>query len=129
MITKPTIYTEEYVLKEVRLLLDTLLKDKTIFFKGQLFEYKPYSRFRFSEWVKKYGSVKEIMHTVKRIDEILETRAIVGTAKGELRDAPMIFHLKHNYKWKDTQTIEQDMSGGLKIVYHKEGQDTVSDSK
>lgn len=129
MITKPEIYTPEFILSEVSGMLQKLKDDKDLIFKGQLFEDKNYSRQRFSEWLKestnpdpeRTPAVKalwdEISDTIGKIDEILENRAVVGGLTNKFNAQMTKFHLINNYDWKDKQGIE-----------HSGAVDTSSDS-
>lgn len=101
MITKPTIYTQEYVLTLVTKLLQELKDNKDIVYLWELLEDKEYPRQCFSEWAEKFEDDKEISDTIKKIKEILETRAIVWAMKNNLNATSTIFHLKNNYKWVD----------------------------
>lgn len=106
MITKPTKYTERFVLREVRSILTEIKNKPEIFFLGQIFEEKVYSMQRFSEWREKFTDNEEISETIKKIKELLETRVVVGAMKRELHPTLSIFHLKNNYKWIDKQDSE-----------------------
>jgi len=103
---KATKHTQEFVIKELTLLLKTLKKDKDIIYLGELFEDKDYTRFRYSEWTKKYSKNETIVRLSHTIKEILETRAITGAMKNKLNASTTIFHLKNNYKWVDKQEID-----------------------
>ena len=107
MITKPTTYTEEFVLQEVREILATILSDSGIFYLWQVFESRPYSQQRYSEWKRDYKGNQEISEAMERIWEILETRVVVGAMKRELHTTITVFHLKNNYKWSDKVEIDQ----------------------
>ena len=106
MKTNTKIYTEEFVLKELSLLLKTLKENKDIVYLWELFEDKNYTRFRFSEWVKEYKDSDEIQRISHTIKEILETRAIWWAMRNNLNPTATIFHLKNNYNWVDKQTTE-----------------------
>lgn len=107
MITKPTTYTEEFVLREVREILNTIQNDLSIFYLWQVFEKRDYSQQRYSEWRKDYKGNQEISEAMVRIWEILETRVVVGAMKRELHPTITVFHLKNNYKWSDKMEIDQ----------------------
>ena len=105
METKPTKYTEEFVLNELGNLLKEVQNNKEFFYLWQLFNDKSYSRYRYSEWIKKYSDneeIKEISHTIK---EILETRAIVWWMQFKLQPSLVKFHLQNNFNWKDKQEV------------------------
>jgi len=115
MKTNDTKYTEEFVLEELSLLLNTLREDKTIVFLWELFEDKNYTRNRFWEWIKKYSSNEEIVRISGTLKEILETRAITGAMKNKLNNTSVIFHLKNNYNWKDKTEVDQNTNMNLNI--------------
>ena len=75
---------------------------------GEIFEDLPYSRQRYSEWAKKFSEVAEISDTIKRIDDILESRVNVAGLKGKSNPTLTIFNLKNNYGWRDR--TESDIS-------------------
>jgi len=108
MITKPTRYTEKFVLQEIQSMLIEIKNTADIFFLGQVFEERDYSMQRFSEWKEKFKDNEEISEAIKRIQELLETRVVVGTMKKELNPTIAIFHLKNNYKWNDKIQVEQN---------------------
>lgn len=107
MITKPTVYTEEFVLKEVQEMLAMIRNDTSIFYLWQVFEKREYSQQRYSEWRKDYRENEEISEAMERIWEILETRVVVGAMNRELHPTISVFHLKNNYKWSDKVEIDQ----------------------
>lgn len=107
MITKPTIYTEEFVLEEVTKLLQDLLADKEVVYLGELFETRPYSRKRFWEWSEAFKENGEISDTIGRIKDILESRVNVGGLKRGLESGMVKFNLINNYNWKDKTEIDQ----------------------
>lgn len=113
MITKPTIYTEEYVLNEVRSIFAEVCENKEIVYIGEVFEKRKYPRQNYSEWASKFKDNEEISDTIKAIDGMLESRVNTGGLKGKLNATMTIFNLKNNYGWKDQQ--EYRHSGGLAI--------------
>ena len=117
MKTNTKIYTEEFVLNELTLLLKTLKEDKEIIYLWELFEDKDYTRFRFSEWVKEYKDNEEIQRISHTLKEILETRAIWWAMKNKLNATSVIFHLKNNYKWVDKSEVDNNtkLSWWIKI--------------
>lgn len=108
MITKPKIYTAEFVEKEVKSLYDILLADESIIYIGELFKSKEYTRERFHEWARDFVDNDEISLTIKRIKEDLESRAVKWAFTWKLNTTMTIFHLKNNYDWKDK--TEQDLN-------------------
>lgn len=114
MVTKPTIYTREFVEQELIDMMQELMTDQGIVFIGQLFEQRPYSRQRYSEWAHKFEDDAEISDAIKRIDEIIETRLVTGALGKELNPVIAIFTLKNKHGWVDK--TEQDITtGGDKI--------------
>jgi len=108
------IYTEEYVLEQVEILLKELHDNPDYIYIGELFEDKDYTRKRYNEWltipredrVSRYWDNEEIASMSSTIKEILETRAVKWLLKNELNPTWTIFHLKNNYKWVDKQVTE-----------------------
>ena len=105
-ITKPIIYTEEFVKKEVEGILDEILIDKEIVYIGELFEKRAYPRENFSRWAEQFKNNEEISHTIKRIKELLEMRINIGGLKNKLNPTMTIFNLKNNYNWKDKSEVD-----------------------
>lgn len=114
--TKNIIYTQDFVLNEMKSLLQALNKDKGIVYIWELFEQKKYSRQRYSERVKKYSEVEEIAEISDTIKEILETRAVVWAMKNKLNPTTVIFHMKNNYDRKDKSEQKIDMDMTAKVV-------------
>lgn len=106
MITKPTKYTREFVLSELQMMERQVINDLGIFFIGQLFESREYSRQRFSEWTKKFENDEEISDIIKRIEELLETRLVTGGLTSALNPTLTIFTLKNKHGWKDKSEVE-----------------------
>lgn len=100
------IYTEKYVLEEMKVLLNSLKSKPDIIFLWELFEDKPYARQRFSERVTTYSDNKEIVHLSDTIKGILETRAAKWGMMWKLNPTMTIFHLKNNFNWKDKIDID-----------------------
>lgn len=117
MITKPEIYTEDFVKKELADILAEVSSNDDLIFKGQVFEKKSYSSQRYSEWAEKFKENDEISETIKKIDGIFETRVVVGGLKGKLNPTMSIFNLKNNYGWRDKNetdiTTQGDKIGGV----------------
>lgn len=104
MITKPTIYTEEFVLKELQDMYQEVLEDTELVFIGQLFEKRSYSRQRYSEWANKFKDNAEISDAIKRLENLLETRLVIGGLKNKLNPTLTIFTLKNKHEWIDKAT-------------------------
>jgi len=113
MITKPTIYTEDFVLKELNDMVSELMADKDIYLMGDLFETRAYHQTRYGEWAKKFEGNHEISLSIKRVKDILEYRLNKRGLDGKSNPAMTIFNLKNNYGWKDKTEVENknyDMS-------------------
>lgn len=121
MITKPKIYTRDFVLKEVTDILNEIREDKDIFFLGQVFEKKNYSIKRYSEWRKEYSKDEEISETIEKISDTLESRVVTGAMKKSLHVTMAIFHLKNNFKWTDKVEINQKGGHPLPILWNPDG--------
>jgi len=111
MITKPTIYTEKFVKEELENILAFVLENKDIIYLGEIFEDKPYSRQRYSEWANNFKDNEDISDTIKRIDDILESRVNVAGLKGKANATMVIFNLKNNYDWKDKTETDLTTKG------------------
>ena len=103
---KDKIYTAPFVLKEVQKMLKEVLEDKTMCFIQDLFETKPYTRQRFSEWAQEYANNDKISDTIKKIEETLEGRIVKGGLCGRMQPTMAIFTLKNKYKWSDKSELE-----------------------
>lgn len=117
------IYTKEFVIEQIDLLLKTLREDKSIVYIWELFENKDYTRQRYNEWISKprqqvewepkdrvsrYWDDENIIEKSSAIKEILETRAITGAMTNKLNATSTIFHLKNNYKWVDKSEVDNN---------------------
>jgi len=116
MNTKPTIYTEEKVLPELRSMLKMLKADPEIWFLNDLFDDKEYPVEYFSRWDKKYSKNIQIRHTIKKIRDILVGRALKGGATGKLNPTMVIFHLKNNFGWRDVREVDKTLRISRVIV-------------
>lgn len=119
MVTKPKIYTAEFVSKEVASLMEELTSDENILYKGQLFLKRKYSKNRLSEWAKDFVGT-EISVTIKKIDEIIESRLFTTALKGAVNPAVAIFGLKNNYDWKDKSEMQHSGAADLTIKVIRE---------
>lgn len=117
MITKPVLYTEEFVSNELLEILKEVLENKDLIVLGEVFEKKPYSSQRFSEWSEKFKENDEISESIKKIKDVFENRVNVGGLKGKLNPAMSIFNLKNNYGWKDKTEQDVDVTSGGKPIY------------
>lgn len=111
VITKPQKYTREFVLLELKDMHKQVLNDLGVFFIGQLFENRDYSRQRFSEWSNVYKKDSEISDIIKRIEELLETRLVTGGLTSALNPTLTIFTLKNKHSWKDKNETDLTSNG------------------
>ena len=109
-------YTEEFVLEEMKSMINLIRGNPDIVYIWELFDNKNYSRQRFSEWVKEYNGNEEIKEISDTIKEHLETRAVKGAMTNKLNGTMTIFHLKNNYDWKDKSEIDSNVKGELNIA-------------
>lgn len=124
---RPEKYTEDFVREETKKLLEELRQRKEFTWKGELFLDKPYSRQRYSEWARKFAYHEEISDTIKMIDELCETKLVVGGLKKELEKTVVIFALKNNHEWKDKQEVDNHLSGGVNFGWIDDNQDDEPD--
>ena len=88
-------------------MLKTLEENEAIVFSGELAEEHKTYRQLIEYLAVKFQSDPTVFNTVKRMNNILETRAVVAGMKSTLNTAMVIFHLKNNHGWKDKSEIEQ----------------------
>ena len=100
-ITKPTVYTEEYVTNEIDNIMTQLLENTDIYLLGEILETKPYYMQRFFEWKHDFPNSTKISESLKKIKSILELRLNKKGLEGDLNPTLTIFNLKNNYAWKD----------------------------
>lgn len=108
--TKPIIYTEEFVKKEVATLLEES-KNEELLTIGRLFENKAYSSQRLSEWAEKFKNNDEISESIKKIKDIFLNRINDGALRGKFNPTMTIFNLKNNYNWKDKNETDITTKG------------------
>lgn len=106
-------YTAEFVLSELKDFMDILRGNEDIFYIGDLFEQKPYSIQRFSEWAREYSEHSEIAELIKKVKEVCAGRIAKGVMKNKLNAAGGIFTLKHHHKWTDAKQI--DITGNISV--------------
>lgn len=116
MKTKPEKYTKEFVVSELQDMLSEVTNDLGIFFIGQLFENRSYSRQRFSEWEKKFADDEEISDIKKRIEDLLETRLVTGGLTSALNPTLTIFTLKNKHNWRDKTEQDITHSGDVSFI-------------
>jgi hypothetical protein len=112
MVTKPTKYTKEFVVEELKDMLEHIRNNPDIILLGQVIENKDYSRQRVSEWRKKFENDKEISDTFSKIKGILETRLNIGGIKGNFNATMTKLNLINNYGWVDKQETAVTGPGG-----------------
>jgi len=116
MVTRPVIYTAEFVLKELEGMYKTLIKDDHIIFINQLIIPKPYSRQRYSEWAEKFKDDDKISDAIKRIEDVLEARVVVGALEKDYDKTMTIFLLKNKYGWEDKVKQEVDQKSEIVVT-------------
>jgi len=109
-------YTAEFVLEEMKSMVNLIRGNPDIVYIWELFDNKSYSRQRFSEWVKTYSDNEEIKEISDTIKELLETRAVKGAMTNKLNGTMTIFHLKNNYDWKDKSEVDSNVKWELNIA-------------
>lgn len=105
MVTKPTTYTREFVLKELEWMLAELEVDESIVFKKELINPKPYSSQRYSEWANDFAEDSQISETIKKIDDILETRLVKWWLTNVYNSQITRLCLTANYNRENRETI------------------------
>lgn len=116
MKTKPEIYTREFVLAELQDMYKEVSNDLGIVYIGQLFENRRYSRQRYSEWAKKFQKDDEISDTIKRLEDLIETRLVTGGLTSALNPAITIFTLKNKHSWRDKTEQDVTHSGDVSFI-------------
>ncbi len=111
MVTKPVIYTAEFVLSELQSMLKSLAENSKIVYIGELIEPKPYSYKRFCEWAQTYKENDEITGTIDKIKGTLLNRAVTGGLKNELNSGMTKFHLINNFDWRDKTETDITTAG------------------
>jgi hypothetical protein len=109
MITKPTIYTRDFVLSELESFLVLVKEENTILLWEQLTYDKPYSRQRVSEWKRKFGRDEQISDLIKSIDDIFKTRLIMNGLICK-NPAMAIFVLKNHHDMTDKIVQESEIT-------------------
>ena len=110
MITKPTIYTAEFVLGELVDMINETLAHPEYYLMGELFETRQYHQFRFSEWKKKFRDNPEISQAIRKLKGIFEFRINKGGLNGTLNSKMTVFNLKNNYAWVDKKEFDQNVN-------------------
>ena len=110
--TRPVIYDAAFVLKEAESMYLELTRDKgvagghEIYFVGQLFIGKPYTRQRFSEWMEKFKDDQKISDILEKINEVLEARLWAGGLHGILNAGMTKFLLVNKHGAREMQKVE-----------------------
>lgn len=113
---RPTVYTLDFIVKEVNNIWETLISDEKLIFNErtgqeeikrfryvtlqQIIKKRPYSKQRYYEWKAKYKDNQELADLYKKIDEELEDRLIMLGLTGKGGNMA-IFALKNRYGWKN----------------------------
>lgn len=130
MVTKPEKYTRDFVLLELNEMLKEVNNDLGIFFINQLFENRSYSRQRYSEWAEKFKDDDEISDTIKKLEDQLENRLVVGGLTSALNPAITIFTLKNKHNWRDKTEVDNthEIKGTLvEFIDARQDKDTDTD--
>lgn len=105
MITKPTKYTEEYVLNEVQEFWQKVKSDTSLMFWQDLVRNKEYSRERIWEWSKN-GDWVEISNIIQKIKEEFETRLLKAGLLNKINPGLTKFVLINHYGMTDKTEIK-----------------------
>jgi len=97
--TKPTKYTEEFVMKELKEMIKEIRLDKDILYIKELFEMRDYTIDRFSEWRRVYKDHPQIPRLAMKIKDILETRAVKWAITKNFDSWFTKFFLCNKYNW------------------------------
>jgi len=111
MITKPTKFTGEFVLSELKAWLANAKKDKNIMYIKDCTIQKDYSFSDFKSAMlylkgKNSPQYDQISATYSKIKELAECRINNGALKGELNASVSQMNLAHNYKWKNKAELD-----------------------
>lgn len=109
MITKPTLYTLDFVKSEFEAFLEDAKSNNSLILWEELTFEKPYSRQRVSEWKKKYARIPEIADLIKSIDDIFKTRLIKAGMLAK-NPAMAIFVLKNHHDMADKVISESEIT-------------------
>lgn len=118
-VTKPTKYTANYVLREVRSMLNELKADEGVagVYKildiGELMVQKPYTQSRYHEWTHKFGEDQKISVSFSKIKEILLTRLKSGMMRGILNVNGTKFVLANDYGMREIEKVEVTSSNTM----------------
>ena len=121
--TGPNKYTEEFVISELKDMLQTTKDNPKIYTLIQLFEDKDYSRQRFSEWSNKYSDNTIISDTIGKIEDIIKARLLVKGIDGETNANMTKFALINNHGMSDR--VEHGITGNMSVAWEQdESEDT-----
>lgn len=119
MITKPTKYTEEFVLSEITGFWSKVKSDSSLMFWQDLIRDKEYSRERIWEW-KNNKDWPEISNLCKKIHDEFELRLTKGAMLGKLNPGMTIFIFKNHYGMSDKLEQKTENTGeGLTFTINK----------
>lgn len=109
MVTKPTIYTEEFVMAELQSFWDAIMNDPEAFLWEELTRDKDYSRQRVSEWKKKFARNSQISDLIKKIDNEFKVR-LIKLGMAVKNPAMAIFVLKNHHEMMDKVVNESEVT-------------------
>ncbi len=112
-------YTAAFVESELKKMLQQAIMDEDIIFINQLFIKKHFSRQRFSEWKNCFSDNEVISDTIKKVEDLLETRLVVGGLRNKLNATLVIFTLKNKYRWSNQDTTVNSYDFVMKRDYKK----------
>lgn len=78
--------------------------------------YRGFSYQRWSEITAKYAENKEISDTIKKIEDILETRLYKAGLTNQVNTTMAIFGLKNKYRWVDKNETEVTGKDGKDLI-------------
>lgn len=112
-------YTAAFVESELKQMLEQAITDEAILFINQLFIDKHYTRQRFSEWKNCFSDNEVISDTIKKVEDLLESRLVVGGLRNKLNSTLVIFTLKNKYRWSNQDTPVNSYESVMKRNYEK----------
>ena len=93
-------HTLAFAKKEMKAILKEVLEDEKIVYINQLFVGRSYSRQRYYDWQKNYPNQKGITDTARKVNEILESRIVVGSINGGFSAKMSTLLLTNKFGWK-----------------------------
>jgi len=132
MVTKPTIYTEKRVKRELRGMLKRVREDKEICFYKELTFDKEYTSGAFNLWKKKYKQSAEIQTLIKKLFDMLEFRVVHGAFSKKYHPIFSIFFMKNHFAYSDTNKLDLSSKGkrvGYVVLPMLKSEKKLSDAK